>query len=793
MLFSSAHGAEEPVKNNVVDEDIEVISVTVGSRMRGGRSIVDSPVPVDVIPMSTLISRSGQIDINSMLHSISPSFNANRQHGADGSDHIDPASLRGLGPDQVLVLVNGKRRHSSSLVNIFGSSGKGNVGTDMNSIPVSAIERIEILRDGAAAQYGSDAIAGVINIVLKNKPGTQVSVQTGQYNTDYTSPIGEFSRTDGDTKQVSLSHTTEFSNSGFLNMSFDYQDRENTDRTYGIGKKPLRAIGSSEVENIGLFFNAASPINEDFEFYGFGGVSKRDGLAGAFTRTADSTRNIISIYPNGFVPNIGSNIEDNSIAVGVRGDWNEWEFDLSNTYGKNRFEYKVSNTLNASLGDTSPTEFNAGGFEFSQNTMNLDVNTIFDVMDDLSFAFGFEYRTENYEIFAGEEGSYILGDAPALDGSARPAGSQGFPGFQPSNEINQDRDSYAAYLDLELYVNDSVMIGAAIRTEDYSDFGSTINTKLVGRWNISDEFIVRGGYNTGFRAPSLHQKYFNTTFTDVEFNPETNDIVTQDERLAANNSDIAKALNIPQLDAEDSDSLSIGFTWTPLDSLAITLDTYRVAIDNRVVLTKGISQSKLANVGSTEALSILQSSDIASVQFFTNAIDTKTDGTDLTISYDTDIGGGELSTFLGFNHNSTTIVGEPNTPEAFSGLEGRFLARRERLFIESGAPKNKGSLSVNYELDSFSVGAQATYYGKVHHAASSNDPEDDQIYSPKTTVDLNFTHQFNEKISWTLGVNNLFDQYPDEQNPSLVSGALWRSVQMGINGRFLYLRASADF
>nr|WP_269783360.1 TonB-dependent receptor [Marinibactrum halimedae] len=754
---------------------------------------MDSPVPVDLIPLNQLLSRSGNIDLNAILHTLSPSFNANRQHGADGSDHIDPASLRGLGPDQLLVLINGKRRHNSSLINIFGSSGKGNVGTDMNAIPVSAIKNIEVLRDGAAAQYGSDAIAGVINIVLKEEEGTQFSFQTGQYDTDYNSPAGDFSATDGDTIQLLASHTIAFDNSGFLNLSFDYQDRDNTNRTYGVGSEPLRSIGSSQVENTSGFFNLALPLGEDSEFYSFGGISRREGLAGAFTRTADSARNIASIYPNGFVPNIGSDIFDDSLAIGINGGWKGWSYDISNTYGKNRFEYTVSNTLNASLGALSPTEFDAGGFEFSQNTINVDLSRQYDVLYALNIAGGFEFRNENYRIFAGEEGSFILGNEPPINGSPRPAGSQGFPGFTPENATDQDRDSQSVYFDAELEINDALMLGAAIRAEDYSDFGNTVNYKLVGRWYVSDNLALRFGYNTGFRAPSLHQLYFNTTFTDVEFNSDTNELVTQDELLAANDSDISRTIGVPQLDAENSDSFSVGFTWSLFDSVDITLDAYRIDIEDRVVLTKGISQSRLASINSTDALAFLEANNIASVQFFVNAIDTKTQGIDLTISHDTEVGLANLSTFFGVNYNNTNVVGEPNTPEAFQGLEGRFLARRERKFIESGAPNLKASLSSIYELNNFSIGSQITYFGDVNHAASSGNPEDDQFYAPKTTVDLNFSYHVNDAITLTAGANNIFDQYPDEQNPDLVSGALWRSVQMGINGRFLFLRASADF
>jgi len=796
MLFAPAHGAEEANNEAKEVEQTEKI-VVVGSRAHG-RTEIDSAVPVDIIPLGEVMKRSGQIDLNTLLHMTSPSFNANRQQGSDGADHIDPASLRGLGPDQVLILINGKRRHTSSLVNIFGSSGRGNVGTDLNAIPISAVQRIEVLRDGAAAQYGSDAIAGVINIVLKSTPGTQASVQIGQYNTEYNGPEGKFSPNDGDTKQAYLSHTMEVGDGGFLNLSLDYQTRENTDRTYGVGDEPLREIGSAAVDSTGAFFNFSLPVfNDVTDFYMFGGISRKDGVADAFTRTADSSRNILEIYPNGYVPAIESDIEDNSFAIGIKTVLNNWDVDFSNTYGSNRFEYGVSNTLNVSYGASSPTEFKAGGFKFIQDTVNLDFSQYFDVLEGLNVAFGFEYRDENYSIFAGEEASYSFGGETLSDGVTPSAvGSQGFGGFQPNNVLDKSRNSYAAYVDFEIDITDEFMIGTAVRAEDYSDFGSALIGKIVARWNVSDTFTLRGGFNTGFRAPSLHQQYFNQTFTDVQLDPDTGNLIVQEELMASNDSEIARTLGVPELDAEDSSSMSIGFTWQPIESVSVTVDTYKVSVDDRVVLTKSISQARLAEIGTQEALeakSFLESQGVESVQFFVNAIDTETQGVDLTVSHDADISGGHLKSFLGLNYNDTDVVGEPKTPEAFSGLEGQFLARRERLFIESGIPKVKGSLGMDYEYNNFVIGGQLSYFGEVHHGASSGDLADDQLYSPKATLDLSFTHKVTDNISWTLGANNITDEYPDEQDPNLTSGALWRSVQMGVNGRFLYLRTSLDF
>ena len=471
--------------------------VVIGSRS-SPRTQLSSAVPVDIIDIAKLAQNSAQVSLNQILNYAAPSFTSNTQSLGDGTDHIDPASLRGLGPDQVLVLINGKRRHNSSLVNVNGTFGKGTVGTDLNSIPVSAIEKIEILRDGASAQYGSDAIAGVINIILKESTNIlTASVTGGQYATKSN---GE-NYSDGKGTQVTLNYGLPVGEKGgVVNFSGSYDYREPTSRSgefQGIIYRSfpggtdrtdsfLQAtnttrrdysliVGQSQLRSGQFFYNASLPVSENATFYSFGGLGYRKGSSPGFYRYPNDSRNVLDIYPLGFLPYIGSDIYDRSAAIGIRGEANGWNVDFSNTYGQNQFNFSVENSLNASLLKASPTTFNAGGPKFTQNTINADVSRSFDWLSGFNIAFGSEYRFERYQILPGDENSYTnYGTArqvgvdgagnPILvadpsgpvntlfgpDGSARAGGAQVFPGFRPKNAVNATRNSIAAYADVEV-------------------------------------------------------------------------------------------------------------------------------------------------------------------------------------------------------------------------------------------------------------------------------------------------------------------------------------------------------
>jgi len=781
-------------------KDVEAISV-IGSR-RAARVDTGTPVPVDIIPMDQIASKSGQVDLGQLLNMAAPSFNSNRQAGSDGSDHIDAAALRGLGPDQVLVLINGKRRHTSSLVNVFGSRARGNVGTDLNTIPVIAIKRIEILRDGAAAQYGSDAIAGVINIVLKDKEGLDATFTTGQYI-----------KGDGFNNQLSANYGVSLGDDdGFFSISADYSTRDKTDRA---PEGEQRVIGDSDVDNATVMFNGEYQIGEETTLYSFGGFNHRKGLAGAWYRGAIDSRTIPEIYPNGFVPNIGSTIDDKSFAVGVRGEYNEWQLDLSTVFGTNKMLYRISNTANASLGVDSPTVFDAGGYQFSQSTTNFDASRYFDNFDGIegiNIAGGLEYRNENYQIFAGEEGSWKnyqiaeFTDPDSGEVSKRPGGSQGFPGFQPGNELDRSRHNVSVYLDIEMQISEDLLITSAIRGEDYSDFGSTVNGKASFAYSLSDDVTLRGSASTGFRAPSLQQSYFNQVITDFVGG------VPVDTVYEANDGQLATALNMPALKEEESVNMSIGLT-ANMDAFTLSIDAYDIRIEDRVVLT-GKFYDDDADIGE-----VLKGLNVGAAQFFANAIDTKTRGIDLTLSHQMDLGEGSLKSFLSANYNTTRMDGDVKTSGLLDGKETTFFDGRERLFLEGGAPESKFALSFDYELGDFSANLRTTYFGEVElgtWAAEGSPTKGTRVvgvpvdfwdepskydgtvftqhYGAKFSTDISASYQLNERLSVTVGGSNIFDSYPDPQDSGETeSGGLYESVQMGFNGAYYYARVAYSF
>lgn len=750
-----------------------VMVIEVGSRSGEERSRTDTPVPVDVLPVSEIADEAGQLDLGQLLQFAAPSFNSNRQSGSDGSDHIDAATLRGLGPDQVLVLINGKRRHSSSLVYLFGSRARGNVGTDLNTIPVSAIERIEILRDGAAAQYGSDAIAGVINIILRKDRGLNALLSGGAYSAG-----------DGETGQVALNYGLPVGERGTLSLTAEVLNRNLTDRA--TPDEP-RVIGDAATDNLTFFYNLDVPLGAKSTFYGHGGYNDRDGLAGAWYRGGIGSddipsRNSAQMYPGGFVPSIGTAIEDYSAAFGYRTLAGAWSVDLSSTYGSNRMAYQISDTLNASIATLnngiSPTEFDAGGFEFSQHTTNLDFSRFFPAwLRGVNLAAGLEYRRENYQIFAGEEGSYADFDG-AGGGNA---GSQGFPGFQPVDEVDASRNSTAAYLDMEFKITDRFLLTAAVRGEDYNDFGSTINEKVSFGYALSDEVNLRGSLSTGFRAPSLHQRYFSSTFTDF-IAGEAADI-----KLAPNESLLAELVGIPKLKEEESANYSLGFTWNPNPSTDLTVDAYQIDIDDRIVLTGGFTGDD-PDIGH-----LIREQELVEARFFTNAIDTQTRGVDVTASHRRPLRRGQLVSVLALNLNETEVR-RINTAPALAGKQDIYFNTRERLFVEGSAPKTKATLGFDYRRDRWDSGVKLIYFGEMESGTWSqiDDPlSPSQHYEPRLTTDLYVGFDLGRGLQWTIGGTNIFDVMPTSQDRNETeNGALWENVQMGFNGAWYYTRLS---
>jgi iron complex outermembrane recepter protein len=744
----------------------------IGSRRVGG-SDTESPLPVDSIPMERAASEGPHFDLAQTLQNISPSFNSTRQTGADGADLVDSAALRGLGSDQTLVLVDGKRLHSVALVNLFGARNRGNTGTDFNTIPLLAVERIDVLRDGAAAQYGSDAIAGVINVALKRSEGCEG-----------VAGYGEYTRGDGENVLGSAYCGFRFGNDARLSITGEGAYRGRSDRS---GDGNPRTIGDSQVRNRTLYLNGDMPVTDEATLYFVAGAQRRFASSGAFAREGLGSedipsRNSAAMYPDGFVPFIEGDLDDRHLGFGLRGNIGEWYADASWTHGYNRLLYTIDRTLNASIANldrlgggpgVSATRFDAGGFAFRQDTFNADFSRYFDtVLSGLNTAFGFEYRRENYEIFAGEPGSYIDADGPGGGN----AGSQGFPGFQPGDETDTSRHSWAAYLDLEAELGERSTGGFALRYEDYSDFGSTLTGKLALGFRASDTVLLRGSASTGFRAPSLQQRLFSSTFTDF-ISGEPVDVL-----LAPNGGLVANAAGIPALQEETSTSFTAGFTWTPNDAWAVTADLYRIDIDDRIVLS-GRFDLDDPNIGA-----ILESLGVGEAQFFVNSVDTRTRGLDLTVAHTAQLGAGTLRSYLAANRSLTDVTAI-NAPPALVGREDVLLSERERLFIEQGGPRTKATLGFDFDFRPVSFNARIIHFGSQTLGTFSGPPVPNAHYRPKTSADVGFTWHISDNAKLSFGGTNVFDVFPSRQDPDETdNGHLFDSVQFGLNGAAWFAR-----
>lgn len=809
--------------NITLEEGFALDAIQIVGSRSPKRTATDTPVAIDIIDIAQVSNQIGKIEVNELLQYAAPSFNANKQSGSDGADHVDPASLRGLGPDQTLVLINGKRRHQSSLVNIFGTRGRGNTGTDLNAIPATAIKRIEILRDGAAAQYGSDAIAGVINIVLKD--GTDEfsgSVSYGAYSTNADvdvsafaadnygvwntdgffldterdgNAIGDDKNFDGGSVKVGLNYGVALGKEGgYANFTTEYISKNKTLRP---GFEFRKGFGEAAIDGFNFMGNLSYPIGEKTEIYAFGGRNFRDTDAFAFTRNG-GPRVVTEIYPNGFTPRITSNIIDNSVAAGIRTELDSgWKVDISNTYGKNDFHYFIQGTLNASLGAGSPTDFDAGGHTLSQNTMNVDFSKYYDdISEGLNLAFGAEYRTENFTIFAGEAGSYgtfdtngILITNPAIQdqavdpdsGEVRPGGSQGFPGYSPANEVDRSRSNVSLYTDVEIDLSDAFLLAGAVRYENYSDFGDTFNGKLAARFKASDNVNVRGSLSTGFRAPSLAQIYYNLRFTNFIGGEAVESV------LSPNNSPVTAAFGIGQLKEETAFNAGLGVT-AKFGAFTATLDGYYINIKDRIVLTGNFDAPDIPGV--------------ESAQFFANGADTRTTGLDLVLSYSTDLGNGKFSAAVIGNVNDMEITDVNNGALD----EQTFFGERDKAFLLASAPDSKFSLNLNYSLEKWNFGISTTRYSEVELLDFQvfEDPADyggfaNQIaaatdtYGAKFTTDLNIGYQLSKSLRLNVGSNNLLNVYPDQQDDWTEAGGYWDSVQMGFSGAYYFARLDFTF
>lgn len=783
------------------ESSLALSEITVVGTRNINRTATETPVPVDVIDIAEVSTNSGVVEINQLLQYAAPSYNATKQSGSDGADHIDPASLRGLGPDQTLVLINGQRRHQSSLINVFGTRGRGNTGTDLNTIPASAIQRIEILRDGASAQYGSDAIAGVINIVLKDNVGQLTGGVT--YGSHYNNPDGTFpagtpntdgnrldvdrngnvignDRTfDGNSVKVSANYGIEVGDEGFVNMTTEFI---NKDKTLRPGYDFRRGFGEAAIDGFNLTLNSAIPLSSNTEFYAFGIRNFRDTDAFAFTRNNPTERNVLSIYPDGFTPRITSNITDNSISAGVRTETaDEWKIDVNHTYGKNNFHYYIKGTLNASLQEASPTDFDAGGHSLAQNTSSLALTKYFDD-PGINLAFGLVHRTETFEIFAGEAGSYGTFDVNGVlitdpsnqtlpidpeTGNPRPGGSQGFPGYGPDNEVERSRSNFALYADSEYDISDNFLIGAAARFENYSDFGSTLTGKLASRVRASENLSFRGSASTGFRAPSLAQIYYNLKFTDFQGG------VASETLLSPNNSPVTKSFGIGDLKEERAVNVGLGLV-ANVGEFTATVDGYFIAVEDRIVLTGTFDASDLGI-------------NVAEAQFFANATDTETLGLDVVLSWRRNLGTGRLNASLAGNFNDMEIT----NVKSGDLDEETFFGKREKAFLLASAPDHKVGLNLSYGISNFDAGLAITRFSDIELVDFADGVD---TYDAKTTTDITAGFQLSDNLQLTIGGNNIFNVYPTQQNDGETeAGGYWDAVQMGFGGSYYYGRLGITF
>ena len=778
--------------------------ISLGSRTTPNASL-KSTAAVNVITANAIKNVSRK-ELSEVLHYLMPSFHSTNQTIADGTDHIDPASLRGLGPDQVLVLINGKRRHNSALLNVNGTVGRGSVGTDFNAIPISAIARIEVLRDGAASQYGSDAIAGVINVILKKQ--TETIVIDNQ--------IGLTTEGDGLEVFSGANFGLNIGEKGFVNLTAEYRNREAINRSggytgavysndpisdeqriaendffsqTGFSGRRVGEVGNAATRNLSLFFNGEFALSDSESIlYFHGGRNYREGQSRGFYRfPKDEDRVVLELFPNGFSPEILTDIQDDAVTVGVKGLKNDWDIDFSHTIGTNRLEYAVNNSNNASLGVASPRQFSAGGFIYSQNTTNLDLSKSFEWLKGTNIAFGGELRIENYQIIAGEEASFVDGGATFINAVgeevSKVPGAQVFPGFQPENELNKFRTSVSGYFDAETNITEYLLFKAAARYVSYNDFGDEIIWKVSSRYSFSNSLSARIGFSTGFRAPSLHQVFFQNVSTQF-INGESTRVGTFNNDSAI----VTDALGVAALKPELSQNFSLGVSGKLKNNLAFAIDYYAIAIRDRIVLSGRISEGFEA---------IFEPFGVSSVQFLTNAIDSKTSGLDGTLEFRTPWQKGTFSAALNANLSRTRVQDVVKAPLALVGEEDVFFNREEVARLETAQPNFKMGAMLAYDIDKLRFQFVNTYFGAVNYLH----PEDgnpanwvlneftgnietrDQKFSPKLVTDAEISYQFNTAIKCGIGGNNIFNVFPDRQKHS-------DNVE---DGKFIYSRRVQQF
>jgi iron complex outermembrane receptor protein len=823
-----ATGTAPAVSAAAKDDPIKLAAVVSTGTRFNDRTVVESPVPIDVITQAEM-QQGGYTETSQMLQALVPSFNFPRPALTDGTDHIRPATLRGLAPDQVLVLVNGKRRHTSALVNVNGSIGRGSVSVDFNAFPSSAIERVEVLRDGASAQYGSDAIAGVINVIMRKDAGwgfdatygatkegdgrdlklsAAAGVRLGQagslFATVYTREHSPTNRSELDTRQQYFGRSatgTPTTLSGNFGSGTGLSAPNGTlDPREATVNRLNHRYGDPRLNERGIFLNSEAPLG-GYTAYLFGGVTRRHGEGAGFARRAGDDRTVRALWPDGFLPVIQTEVHDISVGGGLRGRLGGgWEMDLSSVWGANDLAYTTAQSNNVTLGAASPRSFYAGTLTFKQHTTNLDLTNQFNVIANrpLKLALGGEFRHEHYNIRPGTPDSYRDGGVRILDGPNAGAqgapGAQVFPGFRPSDAGSHTRDAHAFYADVEQEFTDRFMVSLAGRFEDYTDFGNETTWKLAARLKLAEPFAVRGSISTGFRAPHLAQQWFSSTATNfiggVPFENKTFPVTDP----------VARALGAQPLKPETSLNESIGLTWTPNSAFTSSVDLYQVEIDDRVVLS-----SNFTGAAGSPFLQYLESQGLRGTtggRYFTNAVDTRTRGVDVNARY---VQGrretGRFTATAGFNANKTKATRIRSTPPQLAavGITTPLFDLTERIRMERGQPRNIVNTSLGYDIGKWSFLLRNIRYGDVEAVQFSSatsaqiaaltpgiesytrptDPAGAnsqliQVYGAKWITDIDVTFRVTRQLTLSVGANNAFDIMPHRTVPSqIVSGTVF--------------------
>ncbi|HKO14922.1 MAG TPA: TonB-dependent receptor [Gemmatimonadaceae bacterium] len=788
-------------------------AVTVLGTRGEARSVIDAPVPIDVLPSIEMRS-TGRTETSQMIQAVAPSFNFPRTTLGDATDNVRPATLRGLSPDQALVLVNGKRRHLSSVVNINGFVGRGSEAVDLNAIPASMIDHIEILRDGAAAQYGSDAIAGVINIVLKSTAPGDVTAQVGEYSTqepavgNYTSPTYKH---DGKLFYTDLNHGFRFGQNGFLFMGGEIRDRgwtnraapdlrqqyftndpRNTDPNLPTPGRITFRIGDSYNHDTMGWLNTGTTLSNGMQLYAFGGLSRRFGDAFAFWRRPQDNNNVRQIYPNGFLPEEQPVILDGSGFAGVKGTAAGWEYDLSSGYGRNSFDMNVVHSVNVSMGTQSPTDFHAGTLAFGQWTTTLDAfrNIGVGMSAPLHAAWGLEFRRDQYRITPGDTASYANGGQPVYDPSGNPTttpgpvGSQAYPGFAPQDAGNHARSNIAGYLDLSNDITTQLFVDVAGRYEHYSDFGSTTTGKIAARYEPVKGYALRGAISSGFRAPSLGQEYFANTAINFVGTPA----VPLEIRTFPVTSEVAQVLHATPLKPEKSMNYSAGIAMEPWRALGLTIDYYRIDLDDRIVLSNNFTGKAVSDTLAAHGITNVQGA-----RYFTNAVDTRTNGLDVIANYGWPFArDGLLRVTAAYNGNWTKVT-RVDSSSVIPGQGVALFSRVDRTRLEKGNPRNNLLFSANLGAGRFGIDARTHRFGEVTSFGTNPNGSGDQTWGAKWVTDLSLSFGPVARGTVTLGADNIGNAYPDPNIANNTNtGILPYSgiAPFGINGRFLYAKVS---